>query len=112
MNGIAGSPEAQAHGEWVAFRNEYVSQHSFSNDTDLSWLGGDELLESYSLIYGVADRAMLDKLLEISEKYDVKLHSQMYTPPSNAKFYKVSGCDPLLCSDNSLSPMYLYEDGS
>ena len=112
MNGIAGSPEAQAHGEWVAFRNEYVSQHSFSNHTDLSWLGGDELLESYSLIYGVADRAMLDKLLEISEKYDVKLHSQMYTPPSNAKFYKVSGCDPFVLSDNSLSPMYLYEDGS
>ena len=112
MNGIAGSPEALAHGEWVAFRNEYVSQHSFSNDTDLSWLGGDELMESYYMIYGAYDQAMLDKLLEISEKYNVKLHSQMYAPPTDAKFYKVSGCEPFVLSDNSLSPMYLYEDGS
>lgn len=112
MNGIAGSPEAQAHAEWVAFRNEYVSQHSFSNDTDLSWLGGDELMESYYMIYAAYDQAMLDKLLEISEKYDVKLHSQMYAPPTDAKFYKVSGCEPFVLSDNSLSPIYLYEDGS
>lgn len=112
MNGIAGSPEAQAHAEWVAFHNEYVSQHSFSNDTDLSWLGGDELMESYYMIYGAADRTMLDKLLEISEKYNVKLHSRMYAPPTDAKFYKVSGCEPFVLSDNSLSPMYLYEDGS
>lgn len=112
MNGIAGSPEAQAHAEWVAFHNEYVSQHSFSNDTDLSWLGGDELMESYYMIYGAADRTMLDKLLEISEKNNVKLHSRMYAPPTDAKFYKVSGCEPFVLSDNSLSPMYLYEDGS
>ena len=112
MNGIAGSPEAQAHAEWVAFRNEYVSQHSFSNDADLSWLGGDELMESYYMIYGAYDQAMLDKLLEISEKYDVKLHSRMYAPPTDAKFYKVSGCEPFVLSDNSLSPIYLYEDGS
>lgn len=112
MNGIAGSPEAQAHAEWVAFHNEYVSQHSFSNDTDLSWLGGDELMESYYMIYAAYDQAMLDKLLEISEKYNVKLHSQMYAPPTDAKFYKVSGCEPFVLSDNSLSPMYLYEDGS
>lgn len=112
MNGIAGSPEALAHGEWVAFRNEYVSQHSFSNDTDLSWLGGDELMESYYMIYGAYDQAMLDKLLEISERYNVKLHSRMYAPPTDAKFYKVSGCKPFVLSDNSLSPMYLYEDGS
>lgn len=112
MNGIAGSPEGLAHAEWIAFRNEYVAQHSFSNNTDLSWLGGDELLESYSLIYGAADRAMLDKLLEISEKYNVKLHSRMYAPPTDAKFYKVSGCEPFVLSGNSLSPMYLYEDGS
>lgn len=112
MNGIAGSPEALAHGEWVAFRNEYVSQHSFSNDTDLSWLGGDELMESYYMIYGAYDQAMLDKLLEISEKYNVKLHSRMYAPPTDAKFYKVSGCEPFVLSDSSLSPMYLYEDGS
>lgn len=112
MNGIAGSPEAQAHAEWVAFHNEYVSQHSFSNDTDLSWLGGDDLMESYYMIYAAYDQAMLDKLLEISEKYNVKLHSQMYAPPTDAKFYKVSGCEPFVLSDNSLSPMYLYEDGS
>lgn len=112
MNGITGSPEAQAHAEWVAFHNEYVSQHSFSNDTDLSWLGGDELMESYYMIYAAYDQAMLDKLLEISEKYNVKLHSQMYAPPTDAKFYKVSGCEPFVLSDNSLSPMYLYEDGS
>ena len=112
MNGIAGSPEAQAHAEWVAFHNEYVSQHSFSNDTDLSWLGGDELMESYYMIYAAYDQAMLDKLLEISEKYNVKLHSQMYAPPTDAKFYKVSGCEPFVLSDNSLSPRYLYEDGS
>lgn len=112
MNGIAGSPEAQAHGEWVAFRDEYVAQHSFSNHTDLSWLGGDELMESYYMIYGAYDQTMLDKLLEISEKYNVRLHSQMYAPPTDAKFYKVSGCEPFVLSDNSLSPMYLYEDGS
>ncbi len=112
MNGIAGSPEALAHAEWVAFRNEYVAQHSFPNYDDLSWLDGDELLENYSLIYGAADRTMLDKLLEISEKYNVKLHSQIYAPPTDAKFYKVSGCEPFVLSDNSLSPLYIYEDGS
>ncbi len=112
MNGIAGSPEALAHAEWVAFRNEYVAQHSFPNYDDLSWLDGDELLENYSLIYGAYDQAMLDRLLEISEKYDVKLHSRMYAPPTDAKFYKVSGCEPFVLSDNSLSAMYLYEDGS
>ena len=73
MNGIAGSPEAQAHAEWVAFRNEYVAQHSFSNDADLSWLGGDELMESYYMIYGAYDQAMLDKLRLLLEKEGISL---------------------------------------
>lgn len=112
MNGYTGSPEAQAHAEWTGFWQEYVSQHSFPNHDEWSWLGGDEQMISYGQIYAAFDKTMLDKLFEISEKYNVRLHTARYIPPTDARFYKVSGCEPFILSENLVSATYLYEDGS
>ena len=114
MNDYADTPAGQAHAEWCQFRDEYVSSHEFENYDDLSWLGGNEELESYYHIYAAFDQAMMDKLLEIRDKYNISLHTEAVNVPNLEYFYKVLGIEPFIDESlkSSLFPKVIYEDGS
>ena len=114
MNDYADTPAGQAHAEWCRFWNEYVSSHEFENYDELSWLGGNEELESYYHIYAAYDQAMMDKLLEIRDKYGISLHTEAVIVPNPEMFYKVTGTEPFIDESvkSSLFPKPVYEDGS
>lgn len=114
MNDYADTPAGQAHAEWCRFWREYVSSHEFENYDDLSWLGGNEELESFYYIYGAYDQAMMDKLLEIRDQYGISLHTASVIVPNTEIFYQVTGTEPFIDESvrSSLFPKPVYEDGS
>jgi len=111
-NGYANSPEALAHAEWHEFCTEYRSTAHFSNAADTSWTRNEDE-ENYYYIYGAFDRSMMDKLLEIQDKYGIRLHNKAAYPQTDAHFYQVSGAGAFLLDDKmTFSCNYVYEDGS
>lgn len=112
MNGYAGTPEGQAHAEWAQFWYDYTKDRTFDNAPDQEWLGGDRELECYESIYGAFDQTMMDKLLEIRDKYEVKLHAQSALVPDAEYFYKVTGLSPFIQEEHKLWPKIIYEEGS
>lgn len=112
MNGYAGTPEGQAHAEWSQFWNSYTENKTFSNAPDLKWLGEDQRLKNYHDIYGAFDRTMMDKLLEIRDRYKVKLHSESAGVPNAEYFYKATGLSPFIRGEHELWPELIYEEGS
>lgn len=112
MNGYAGTPEGQAHAEWAQFWTDYVKNKTFSNDPDLEWLAGDQELERYQNIYAAWDQTMLDKLLEIRDKYKVKLYAESTVVPDAEYFYKVTGLAPFIQGEHEIWPKIIYEEGS
>ncbi|MBQ7895988.1 MAG: hypothetical protein IJ364_05470 [Oscillospiraceae bacterium] len=112
MNGYADSPEAMAHKEWTEFRMEYILSHVFSNETDTSWTANEEE-KNYYFIYGAFNREMMDKLLEIQAKYNIRLHTEQSGVPIRDMIYEVSGAEPFFtCDESAFFPKVVYEDGS
>ena len=112
MNGYADSPEALAHAEWNEFWWDYVSKHEFSNETDTSWTA-NELEEKYYFIYSAYNREMMDKLLEIQTKYNIRLHTDEAHPQLQTMIYETTGAKPFILGDNhQFMVKAVYEDGS
>ena len=106
LQGYAGSPEYLAAKEW----NEYL----LSYDEDKSIIGeisnNPTNLDSKYTEYQVYTQEMCDKLEEISQKYDLKLHSVLNTVDQAELDYRVGG---EFTSDNlSRGWAYIYEDGT
>mgnify|MGYP003294966537 CR=1 FL=1 len=99
MNGYADSPEAKAHSEWMDFWWDYAFSIELSNEPDFSWTN-NELEEKYSIIYAAYDRVMMDKLLQIQEKYQIRLHTEQVRIPTEELFYKISGVQPFIAADD------------
>ena len=113
FNDYANTPAAQAHAEWNVFWWEYVGSHSFDNAEESAWkkqLG--EEMAAISDIYGCGDQAMLDRLLEIRDKYEVRLHSASVFPENAENFYQLSGLEPFFLGEGEIQMQYLFEDGS
>lgn len=115
-NAYADTPEGRAFMEWAQFQSAYLAEdHGFSNENDVSWLNGDGELEKYYYMYGAFDQTMMDKLLEIRDKYRVTLHTDMVTPPNNSYFFQITGLAPFLLTEGGSDDMLcqqVYEDGS
>ena len=115
-NAYADTPEGRAFMEWAQFQSAYLAEeHDFSNENDVSWLNGDGKQEKYYYIYGAFDRTMMDKLLEIRDKYGITLHTDMVTPPNNSYFFQITGLEPFLLTEGGSDDMLcqqVYEDGS
>lgn len=115
MNGYGATPEGKAHAEWAQFCLDYREEDLNSNDPELDFLQGGAELESYYRVYSAYDREMMDKLLEIREKYGVRLHTELVVPPNNSYFFKMTGLEPFILTDEAecdFMAEYLYEDGS
>lgn len=111
-NGLADSPAAMATRDWNDFRYKYVNSKDFVNGCDVTWVKNEQE-DNYRKIYGIADRTMMDKLLEISKKYDVGLHEKIAALPNMDYLYKAAGIEPFLKSEiEFFMPKYIFEDGS
>ena len=59
------------------------------------------------------DTVMAEKLLEICDKYGLKLHTDMTMASSLDEFYSLAGTEPFGLPDSEVSsPGYVFEDGS
>ncbi len=111
-SGLGNSPAALAVRDWNDFRWKYFKTKKFENNSDLSWVK-DEQEENYRMIYGALDRTMMDKLLEISQDYGVKLHDKIAAVPNMEYLYKAAGIEPFQKAEPKiLTPKYIFEDGS
>ncbi len=106
MQGLQGSPEYQATKEWQDFLSTYDS-----DGTILAELGNAPTgYEDLNLFYQVYTQEMYDKLVEIADKYDLKLHSELNVVSIEELNYRVGGAfigDGLYYSNG-----YIYENGT
>ena len=66
ISGYADSPEAKASAEWEAYYWDYVMNNEITNE-------GADGLPQQAGYYGAYNQEMYDKLLEIADKYGLKL---------------------------------------
>ena len=106
MQGLQGSPEYQATKEWQDFLNVYDIEGAILAETGNSSTGYGEL----TLFYQIYNQEMYDKLVEIADKYDLKLHSELNVVSLEELYYRVGGSfigDGLYYSNG-----YIYENGT
>lgn len=110
-NGYKNSPEAMALAEWLEFRFQYLESAKLTNENDLSF-AENKTEEKYAAVYPAYDRQILEKLMEISNKFDVKLYTDRVTPPGGMdSFYELTVMKPFINIEgtkNYLSPIYVY----
>lgn len=108
FNGYADTPEGKASVEWT----NYILNHKSPLSPEESRAWDDMHHNDPAGFYGVWDDAALDKLNEIAQKYNLKLHTERVTPWTTNLFYQITGLQPFLSEPNQLSVLYVYEDGS
>ena len=119
LNGLAGSDEYRACAEWVNFCEDY--EVLMSKDGDSSWIDSfhsfartDEE-KDICRIYGARDVTMYRRLLEISEKYGVKLLTDITYAPSETYLFRTTGLSPYIRGVEHYEyglGSFLFEDGS
>ena len=117
QNGLTGSDEFKATGEWQYFREQYSAQMTAEQgdgwiDRELSFAGNDDRLRSTCFIYGVQDEAMWEKLQEISEKYALRLYTDQVTIVGEEDFSALTGAEPFLPEGNRIGGGYVFADGA
>ena len=122
MNSYGDTPAAQAHMEWTQFYWDYTaSKRAEAEAAGLdvydwdanAWEPEDEELRNISDIYGAYDKTMFDKLMEIRDKYDVRMHTMIWTPPTDEDFFRITGAEPFTHEKPNHSVCeYIYDDGS
>lgn len=110
VDDYAGTPTAEAGREWKEFRDEYAAEHTFTNSPFHETLNEPE--KSYSMIYGAHDQEMLDKLIEISQRHGVKLHTKIYPALNYEDGLTALGISDFIRGDADRSFKYIFEDGS
>ena len=118
-SGYGDSPAGKASMEWEQFYWDYTgakNAEAKANDTswiDESWQPEDEALRPVCQYNFVYDQVMLDKLLEIRDKYGVRLHNCVWIIQDEAEFLRATGAEKFV-SEEVASCFYelVYEDGS
>lgn len=106
LQGLQDSPEYQATKEWQDFLYSY--------DTDgaiLAEIGNQPTgFENVSLFYQVYTQEMYDKLVEIADKYELMLHSELCIVSEEELNCRVGGS--FVGEEISQSWGYIYENGT
>lgn len=108
LSGFQESAEAQALGEWREFLDEYDPDQKIIGEIGNAWTGFEEKYGQYN----VYTQEMADKLEEIVQKYNLKLHTEMIVIDNNELADYVGG--EFLGKDIDISDglPYLYENGT
>ncbi len=124
--GLADSPEARASQEMWDYYWSYTERRGQECldrglgyydwiDEDGDWYAGDPELEALFTIYSASNREMAEKILEIRDRYGLKLHSRETVSPSQEEFYALSGVEPFYfppSGEETVPCKIIYEDGS
>lgn len=105
LSGYMDTPESQAFAEWKAFLDGYDEDHAILNAVGNTI---QEELRPY-LRYNVYTQEMADELERIAEKYELKLHTQIYDLFAHPEL--LDSCEGYL-GENQGSALYMFEDGS
>jgi len=112
-NGFADSPEAKASMEW---EQTYWKMHTEAvGDSGADWPENMGEYADAAMIYGVYNQEMLEELLRIQEKYDLRLHTGLSSSLTTDSFFKIAGIEPFLTADENAvnwQGHYVFEDGS
>lgn len=115
LAGAVGSPEYEASKEWITWRRQYEAEQP-SGWIDNSWHPDDPLMQKYAAFYGCCNNEMLNKLIEISQSYGLKLHTDMAVIEDKRDFYSAAGTEDFILGNgspkNDPTWGYVYEDGS
>ena len=115
LAGTVDSPEYKASEEWITWREQYEAAQP-SDWSDNQWCPDDPLIQKYAQFYRCYNNEMLSKLLEISKKYGLNLHTDMAVTLDKLDFYSAAGTEHFtLGNDNCENDPkwgYVYEDGS
>ena len=115
-NGAPDTAEYQATQEWCSFIHDYEAEMYKNPDTD--WKDYEYSFvqtareRSIAEVYPVWDRMELDKLLEIAEKYQLRLLTEMSFVPTEEALCKLAGVPSFCKTPHRLFTMYCFEDGS
>ena len=106
MQGLNGSVEHQATKEWQDFLHGYDKDGAILDKIDNNPTG----LEDLGCFYQVYTQEMYDKLLEIADKYGLRLHTEMNVVNQEELDYRVGGS--FMGEELSRGWAYIYEDGT
>lgn len=115
--GYRESPEYQAAAEWFSFQLQYQEEMSAASVAagGGAWDWCDDEGAAALLgtdVYLASDVTMAEKLLEIRDRYGLKLHSFLVFPPTEAEFARLTGTAPFFLGQGWVSPSYVFEDGA
>lgn len=125
LNGLAGSDEYLACSEWLSFCDYYEEQMArecFAAGKEAeAWkdsfhsFAGNQAERDICRIYGAWDETMFKRLLEISDRYDLRLLTDITYAPSQSYLFEATGLSPYIRGvehyDYNLGS-FLFEDGS
>lgn len=106
LQGLQGSVEYLATKEWQDFLAGYDPDGAIVSEIGNEPTG----LEDLGCHYQVYTREMYDKLVEIADKYGLKLHSEMNVVDQEELDYRVGG--NFMGDELSRGWAYIYEDGT
>jgi len=109
LQGYADSNEYKAAAEWHTFQANY--------DTDMSLLFevGNQptgLDDKYTYTYGAYTQEMADKLDELSEKYNLVLHSEIIPLENQSAIMEKAANGNFIGDTNTAYGGYMYPDGT
>ena len=125
LNGLAGSDEYLACSEWLSFCDYYEEQMAkeclAAGKEAEAWkdsfhsFAGNQAEKDICRIYGAWDETMFKRLLEISDRYDLRLLTDITYAPSQSYLFETTGHSPYIRGvehyDYNLGS-FLFEDGS
>ena len=125
LNGLAGSDEYLACSEWLSFCDYYEEQMAreclAAGKEAEAWkdsfhsFAGNQAERDICRIYGAWDETMFKRLLEISDRYDLRLLTDITYAPSQSYLFETTGLSPYIRGveryDYDLGS-FLFEDGS
>ena len=125
LNGLAGSDEYLACSEWLSFCDYYGEQMAreclAAGKEAEAWkdsfhsFAGNQAEKDICRIYGAWDETMFKRLTEISDRYDLRLLTDITYAPSQSYLFETTGLSPYIRGvehyDYNLGS-FLFEDGS
>ncbi|MGI5977253.1 MAG: hypothetical protein ACOX68_06125 [Candidatus Limivicinus sp.] len=112
-NGFRDSDTFKGSAEWWSYVTEKTDSGEYTGSIDFSFARGDEELYSIANQYFACTEEMLDRLLEIAEKYDLELYRNNLMFEGRDDFYALTGAGRFIPDENLEAGWgYVFADGS